>query len=174
VSRSFGKKVENFQELKESIAAHCLNASEKIRSESLLTKSITVFIRTSPFQNKGKYYSNSKTIDFPIATDNSLEIVKTALIALDYIFKEGFRYQKSGIILSGLSNAENNENLFYSVKENKIKNLMKSIDYTNNKYGRSTLSLADAGFRKKSNLRREYSSKIDTADFYCLPTVRAI
>lgn len=174
VSRSFGKKVENFQELKESIVAHCLNASEKIRSESLLTKSITVFIRTSPFQNKGKYYSNSKTIDFPIATDNSLEIVKTALIALDYIFKEGFRYQKSGIILSGLSNAENNENLFYSVKENKIKNLMKSIDYTNNKYGRSTLSLADAGFRKKSNLRREYSSKIDTADFYCLPTVRAI
>ena len=29
VSRSFGKKVENFQELKESIVAHCLNASEK-------------------------------------------------------------------------------------------------------------------------------------------------
>ena len=174
VSRSFGKKVENFQELKESIVAHCLNASEKIRSESLLTKSITVFIRTSPFQNKGKYYSKSKTIDFPIATDNSLEIVKTALIALDYIFKESFRYQKSGIILSGLSNLENNENLFSSIKENKIKNLMKSIDYTNLKYGRSTLSLADAGFHKKSNLKKEYLSKIDTSDFYCLPTVRAI
>ena len=174
VSRSFGKKVENFQELKESIVAHCLNASEKIRSESLLTKSITVFIRTSPFQNKRKYYSNSKTIDFPIATDNSLEIVKTALIALDYVFKKSFRYQKSGIILSGLSNLENNENLFSSIKENKIKNLMKSIDYTNLKYGRSTLSLADAGFHKKSNLKKEYFSKIDTSDFYCLPTVRAI
>ena len=174
VSRSFGKKVENFKELKESIVAHCLNASEKIRSESLLTKSITVFIRTSPFQNKGKYYSNSKTIDFPIATDNSFEIVKTALIALDYIFKKSFRYQKSGIILSGLSNLENNENLFSSIKENKIKNLMKSIDYTNLKYGRSTLSLADAGFHKKSNLKKEYFSKIDTSDFYCLPTVRAI
>ena len=174
VSRSFGKKVENFQELKESIAAHCLNASEKIRSESLLTKSITIFIRTSPFQNKGKYYSNSKTIDFPVATDNSLEIVKTALIALNYIFKEGFRYQKSGIILSGLSNVEGNENLFSSVKENKIKSLMKSIDYTNHKYGRSTLSLADACFRKKPNLRKKYFSKIDTADFCCLPTVRAI
>ena len=174
VSRSFGKKVKNFQELKESIVAHCLNASEKIRSESLLAKSITVFIRTSPFQNKIEYYSNSKAIDFPIATDNSLEIVKTALIALDYIFKEGFRYQKSGIILSGLSNVEDNENLFSSTKENKIKNLMKSIDYTNFKYGRSTLSLADAGFHKKSNLRKEYFSKIDTADFYYLPTVRAI
>ena len=35
VSRSFGKKVERLQELKESITNHCLNAAEKIRSESL-------------------------------------------------------------------------------------------------------------------------------------------
>ena len=76
--------------------------------------------------------------------------------------------------MSGLSNLENNENLFSSIKENKIKNLMKSIDYTNLKYGRSTLSLADAGFRKKPNLKKEHFSKIDTSDFYSLPTVRAI
>ena len=79
VSRSFGKKVETFQELKESVTNYCLNASEKIRSESLIAKSVTVFLRTSPFQNRGIYYSNSKTIDFPIATDNSIEIVKVAI-----------------------------------------------------------------------------------------------
>ncbi len=76
VSRSFGKKVEKLRELKESVTSYCLNAAEKIRSESLVCKSITVFIRTSPFQNKGIFYSNSKTIDFPIATNNSIEIVK--------------------------------------------------------------------------------------------------
>ena len=27
--------------------------------------------------------------------------------------------------------------------------------------------------QKKWNMRRQYSSKIDTADFYCLPTIRA-
>ena len=63
----------------ESIASHSLNAAEKIRSESLLAKTITIFIRTSLFQNKKIFYSNSKTIDFPIATDNSIEIVKNAL-----------------------------------------------------------------------------------------------
>ena len=60
VSRSFGKRVENFQELKEAIASYSLNASEKIRSESLVAKTITIFIRTSPFQNRFGYYSNSK------------------------------------------------------------------------------------------------------------------
>ena len=174
VSRSFGKKVEKFQDLRESITTHCLNAAEKIRSESLLAKSITILIRTSPFQNKEIYYSNSKTIDFPIATDNSIEIVKTALIGLKSIFKEGFQYQKSGITLSGLSSPENNKNLFSSIKKDKIKNLMHSIDYTNYRYGRSTLSLADADINKKLKIRKQFSSKIDTADFYRLPTIRTI
>ena len=174
VSRSFGKKVENFQELREAIAGYSLNASEKIRSESLVTKSITVFVRTSPFQNRYGFYSNSKTIDFPIATNNSIEIVKSALNALEAIFKNGYRYQKAGVMLSRLSEFTNNKNLFSSEKDEKINSLMKSIDSTNYRYGRSTLSLASAGVHKRWNMRREYSSKIDTADFYSLPMIKAI
>ena len=172
VSRSFGEKVENFQILAESIASHSLNAAEKIRSESLLTKAITIFIRTSLFQDKKIFYSNSKTIDFPIATDNSIEIVKNALGGLKSIFKKGYKYQKTGIILSGLLDSKKTHNLFSSSKEKRIKSLMKSIDYTNYRYGRSTLSLADAGLNKKWNIRRKYSSKIDTANFDCLPIVK--
>ena len=173
VSRSFGKRVEDFQELREAIAGYSLNASEKIRSESLVTKSITVFVRTSPFQNRYGFYSNSKTIDLPMATNNSIEIVKVALNALENIFKNGYRYQKAGVMLSHLSESTNNKNLFSSEKDEKIDSLMKSIDNTNYRYGRSTLSLASAGVQKGWNMRRQYSSKIDTADFYCLPTIRA-
>jgi len=174
VSRSFAKKVEKLQELQESITSYCLNAAEKIRSESLIAKSITIFIRTSPFQNQFAYYSNSKTIDLPIATDNSIEIVKTALTGLKDIFKNGYRYQKAGIMLSGLSSSQGSKNLFSSIKDVKIKNLMRSIDNTNYRFGRSTLSLASAGINKKWNIKRQYSSKIDTADFNFLPTIKAI
>ena len=173
VSRSFGKRVEHFQELKEAIVGYALNASEKIRSESLVTKSITVFVRTSPFQNRYGFYSNSKTIDFPIATNNSIEIVKAALNALENIFKNGYRYQKAGVMLSHLSESTNNKNLFSSERDEKIKNLMKSIDNTNYRYGRSTLSLASAGVHKKWNSKRQHYSKIDTSDFHCLPTIKA-
>ncbi len=173
VSRSFGKKVEKLRELKESVTSYCLNAAEKIRSESLVCKSITIFIRTSPFQNKGIFYSNSKTIDFPIATNNSIEIVKNALEGLDLIYKDGFKYQKAGIILSGLSDSEKGNSLFKSTKDERIKNLMQSIDNTNYRYGRSTISLASAGINKKWSMRRQYSSKIDTADFYSLPKILA-
>ena len=172
MSRSFGKRVESFQELKEAVANYCLNASEKVRSESLVAKSITVFVRTSPFQRNFGYYSNSKTIDFPIATNNSIEIVKAAVSILENIFKNGYRYQKAGVMLTGLSNDAERKNLFSSDRDEKINSLMRSIDNTNYRYGRSTLSLASAGVHKKWNMRREYSSKIDTADFYCMPKIR--
>jgi len=173
VSRSFGKRIEKFQELKEAVANYCLNASEKIRSESLVAKAITVFVRTSPFQRDYGYYSNAKTIDFPIATNNSIETVKTAIAILENIFKNGYRYQKAGVMLTGLRNDDGRKNLFSSEKDEKIKTLMQSIDNTNYRYGRSTLSLASAGVHKKWNMRRQYSSRIDTADFYCLPTIKA-
>jgi len=174
VSRSFAKKVEKLQELQGSITNYCLNAAEKIRAESLIAKSITIFIRTSPFQNQFAYYSNSKTIDLPIATNNSIEMVKTALTGLKSIFKNGYRYQKAGIMLSGLSSSEGSKNLFSSKKDDKIKNLMRSIDNTNYRFGRSTLSLASAEINKKWNIKKQHSSKIDTADFNFLPTIKAI
>ena len=149
-----------------------MNASEKIRSESLVAKAITVFVRTSPFQRNFVYYSNVKTIDFPIATNNSIEIVKTAVSILEAIFKNGYQYQKAGVMLTGLRNDDGRKNLFSSEKDEKINSLMRSIDNTNYRYGRSTLSLASAGVQKKWNMRRQYSSKIDTADFYSLPRIK--
>ena len=77
-------------------------------------------------------------------------------------------------MLTGLRNDDGGKNLFSSEKDEKINSLMRSIDNTNYRYGRSTLSLASAGVQKKWNMRRQYSSKIDTADFYSLPKIKAI
>ena len=175
VSRSFGRKVTKLEELSEAITAHCLNAAEKIRLDSQTAKRITVFIRTSPFQKDKTYYSNSKDIDLPIRTNDSIELVKQALIALKCIYKKGYRYQKTGIILSGLNDADvYKKNLFSLINsEEKRKKLMKAIDYTNIKYGRHALSIAQAGLKKRWNIKRQHSSKIDTACFELLPVVRA-
>tara|TARA_B100001123_G_C15304616_1_gene1022193 strand:+ start:194 stop:1474 length:1281 start_codon:yes stop_codon:yes gene_type:complete len=176
VSRSFGRKVTNLEELKESITTHCLNAAEKIRSDSQTTKKITVFIRTSPFQVSKNYYANSKNIDLPIRTNDSIELVKQALIGLKHIYKKGYYYQKAGIILANLKDVSiYKKNLFSTIgEEEKRKRLMKAIDHTNTKYGQQILVVAQAGLKKKWNIRRKHSSKIDTACFDLLPTIKAV
>ena len=78
VSRSFGKKVTDIEKLEEAVSTYCLNAAEKIRGDEQVCKALTVFIRTSPFNKNRKYYSNGLTIDLPIATSNSIELVKSA------------------------------------------------------------------------------------------------
>jgi DNA polymerase V len=172
VSRSFGKKVESLNKLKESITTHCLNAAEKIRNDEQITKSITVYIRTSPFDKNRKYYSNSITIDLPVATNNSLELVKLAVNGLTKIYKYGFFYQKAGIILSKLREAsENDFNLLAPIMEKKSKTLMQAIDLTNAKYGRNAISIAQAGINNDWKMRREHSSRIDTASFDSLPKI---
>ena len=172
VSRSFGRKVKDLNELEESVVTHCLNAAEKIRADDQIAKTITVFIRTSPFDKNRKYYSNSKTIDLAIPTSNSIELIKNAVKALTDIYKYGYAYQKAGIILSGLKDAnQNDQNLLTPLLENKSKKLMKAIDYTNTKYGRYAISIAQAGLSKGWKMRREHSSKIDTASFDSLPKI---
>jgi DNA polymerase V len=173
VSRSFGKKVENIEKLKESVTTHCLSAAEKIRADDQLTKSVTVFIRTSPFDKYREYYSNSITIDLPIATSNSIELIRAATEGLKTIYKYGFFYQKTGIILSNLSDAKKEEfNLLTPLLETKSKSLMKAIDYTNIKYGRNAISVVQAGINNSWKTRREHFSRIDTASFEDLPTLK--
>ncbi len=173
VSRSFGKKVESIEKLKESITTHCLSAAEKIRGDNQLTKSITVFIRTSPFDRHREYYSNSTTIDLPVATSNSLELIKAAIEGLNTIYKYGYFYQKSGVILDKLCDATKNEfNLLTPLLENKSKSLMKAIDCTNKKYGRNSISIVQAGLNNSWKMRREHFSKIDTSSFEELPVLR--
>ena len=174
VSRSFGEKVTKLEELNESITTHCLNAAEKIRIDNQTAKKVTVFLRTSPFQKNENYYANSKDIDLPIRTNDSIDLIKQALIALKYIYKKGYKYQKLGIILSGLKDLDvYNKNLFSKINnEEKRKKLMDAIDYTNIKYGRNVLSIAQAGLKKKWNIKKQHSSKIDTASFDLLPTIR--
>ncbi len=172
VSRSFGKKVESLDKLKESITTHCLNAAEKIRTDKQTTRAVTIFIRTSPFDKNRKYYSNSITIELPVATNNSIELIKTAISGLKKIYKYGYFYQKAGIILSKLRDVSEKElSLLAPILENKSKPLMRAIDFTNAKYGRNAISIAQAGITNDWKMRREHSSKIDTASFDFLPKI---
>ena len=67
------------------------------------------------------------------------------------------------------------KNLFSVIRnEKKREKLMIAIDYTNAKYGRHSLSIAQAGLKKMWGSKRQHYSKIDTASFKFLPTVRVI
>ena len=175
VSRSFESYVENFKELEQRIISYATRASEKIRSDQLQAKRITVFIRSNKFNKKNQPYYGDKTYSFISPTNDLFEIVRLAVKALNHIYKPGIKYKKAGVLLSDLSSEGiYNRDLFFQRSE---KDLLKKMrvnrvfDRLNSRYGSGTICIAKENYEKFYLTRRKNLSPAYTSSFYELPVV---
>ncbi len=60
-SRSFGEKLTQYSDLKETVCEFAARAAEKLRRDKQLALVVNVFIRASPFNKTGPHYSNTAT-----------------------------------------------------------------------------------------------------------------
>ena len=175
VSRSFESYVENFKELEQRVISYATRASEKIRSDHLQAKRITVFIRSNKFNKKNQSHYGDKTYSFISPTNDLFEIVRLAVEALSFIYKPGIKYKKAGVLLSDLSSEGiYNRDLFFQRSE---KDLLKKIkvnrvfDRLNSRYGSGTICIAKENYEKFYLTRRKNLSPAYTSNFYDLPVV---
>ncbi len=137
-SRSFAGEVKTFRDLADSVVAYLSTAAEKMRRQRLTTNAIGVFIETNLFRDKG-VYSNSATLKVQ-PTDSTLELIPLALRLLRSIYKPGYGYRKSGVLLLGLQPAESEtRRLFGDAVYQADKSLLQAIDAINIKHGRKTV-----------------------------------
>ena len=175
VSRSFESYVENFKELEQRIISYATRASEKIRSDQLQAKRITVFIRSNKFNKKNQPYYGDKTYSFISPTNDLFEIVRWAVKALNHIYKPGIKYKKAGVLLSDLSSEGiYNRDLFFQRSEKDLLKKMKVnrvFDRLNSRYGSGTICIAKENYEKFYLTRRKNLSPAYTSSFYELPVV---
>ena len=130
VSRIFGEPIESLQQLNEATANYVSKAGEKLRLEGLAAGVMTVYVTTSRFI-KNRYY-NSQTIEFPVATNDTTELICYASRCVEKLYHTGFKFKKSGIILNGLvSENQVQGNLFDNTDREKSRRLMQAIDTIN-------------------------------------------
>jgi DNA polymerase V len=101
VSRAFGKLVNTFAGLSEGLSLCTTRAAEKLRRGRLAAGAMMVFIMTNRFRDEPQY-SNSATIELPVPTDSTDELMAYALCCLGGIYRKGFRFYRAGIILMDL------------------------------------------------------------------------
>jgi DNA polymerase V len=151
VSRSFPHPVTTVEELKEAIAHFVHRAAEKLRRQKQSAQVITVFARTSPFQED--FYADSATNEFAIPTNDTVEILRVASRLTELIYREDHEFKKAGIIMTGLlPEGQVQGNLFddghNADNRQRSAELMKVIDKLNTKFGRHTLKFAAAGVKQ--------------------------
>jgi len=146
VSRIFGEPIELLGQLKEATANYVSKAGEKLRQEGLAAGVMTVYVTTSRFI-KNRYY-NSQTIEFPVATNDTMELICYASRCVEQLYRTGFKFKKSGIILNGLvSENQVQGNLFDNTDREKSRRLMQTIDTINTR-GDSPIRWAAEGLNQ--------------------------
>lgn len=142
-SCSFGTKVTELDDLKEAIAMHAQEACKRLRDEESLCGCLLVFVQSSPFDESAPFYNKSITGSFSQPTDCVTDFVKAAVKMVSDIFKEGIKYKKCGVILTGLEpKAGHTYDLLtdFEVIEKK-EQLMKALDNVHTKFGKKKLGI---------------------------------
>lgn len=174
-SRSFGEYLTSFNEVKEAVAYFVARASEKMRSQKSACNSITVFIRTNPFKNSPQYY-NSAEARLPYSMNATNELLPFAMKAFEKIYRDGYYYQKVGVLLQDFISTSNLQVSLFDPPNrlNKIK-VTELMDEVNAKFGREALYFAATGMKenRKWAMKREKLSSHFTTRWDDLPEVKA-
>src|SRR5215471_19319915 len=84
----------------------------------------------------------------PVATQDTAELIRYALQGVEQLFREGYRYQKAGVILTALVPAHQIQaHLFDREDRERSQRLMMAIDTINKEWGSGTIRYAAMGLR---------------------------
>lgn len=172
-SKSFGSPQTDFETIAQALASHAARACEKLRKQGSHANSISVFLHTNSFSKNEKQYHNSASYTFDTATSDTSVVVTHAKNCLRRIFKKGYRYQKTGIVLSDLSATNIQQQSLWGNKttNQRSQKLMSALDNINQHFGSNRLFLAAQGTKHKWRNRSDHRSPRYTTQWQELPKV---
>jgi DNA polymerase V len=175
-SRSFSRRLTTYEELAEAMAAFGSRAAEKLRGQRSVAGSLTIFLRTNPFNPKEPQYQRVAGIKLTTPTQDTRVIVGAANRLLKEIFREGYAYQKCGIQLSHIRPAAlpGQLDLFDTAlpRRTESEKLMAAVDKINRRFPKG-ITIATAGFRQDWRPKAEMISPSYTTNWRELVVIKA-
>jgi DNA polymerase V len=171
VSRSFGSEVSQLAELSESISYYTSLAAEKLRHNRSVAASLCIFVRTNPFKDDVPQYSRSMIVPLFQPTDSTTKLIHASQQGLKEIYRSGYGYKKSGVLLMGLQPKDTLQQTLFDdpVEQARSDSRMRVMDAINRKMGQGSVTVATAGIRQRWAMRRERKSPSYTTDWNELP-----
>ncbi|MCX5945516.1 MAG: Y-family DNA polymerase [Cyanobacteria bacterium] len=172
VSRSFSEPIRELAQLRQAIATYLSRAAEKLRRQQQLTDTVTVFVRSSPF-NGSQFYANAATVTLPLASQDTAVLLAAALPLAALLFKAHKPLQKAGVLLQNLQPiSQLQHSLLAPLPEEEQQRrelLLATIDTLNRRYGSGTVAWAACGLRPAWAMKRQQLSCAATTRLAAIP-----
>ncbi|OEY71068.1 translesion error-prone DNA polymerase V subunit UmuC [Rheinheimera salexigens] len=173
-SRSFGQRITCKEQMQQAISEYVSLACKKLRQQKQEAKYLTVFIRTSAFNQQHDLFSNSKSIALDTPSSDTRVFLAKAKQLLDMLWVNNFSYAKAGVMLTDFYNPGQHQlNLFTAPADKQQANhkLMQLIDNLNAKQDK-TIWFASQGVKQAWSMKREHLSPAYTTNWRDLPIVK--
>lgn len=173
-SRSFGNRVTDLEVAQQAIAKFTTRAAEKLRKDGQFCKSLTVFIRTSPFAKSDPQHSASLSTHFVTPTADTTSLLRAARKLLTQMWKSGYAYAKAGVFLSDFSDTGVEQtDLFCTESQQGTRraDLMNTLDQIN-RSRTGLIKFGSQGVNHSWEMKRENLSPRYTTSWAELPRVR--
>ncbi|MEY8773162.1 translesion error-prone DNA polymerase V subunit UmuC [Erwinia sp. ACCC 02193] len=169
VSRSFGGRVTQLEEMQQAVTRYATRAGEKLRQEKRWARVVSVFIRSSAYETQGVPYGNQATEVLTLPTQDTRDLIQAAQTGLARIWRDGVRYAKAGVMLADLQDRETQLDLFTPPSLRRgSESLMATLDKIN-RDGRSRVFFAGEGIDPAYAMRRDLLSPAYTTRWKDIP-----
>jgi DNA polymerase V len=171
-SRSFADMIDDSQELMLRISDFAAKCAHKLREEGSVAGEVTTFMYTNRFREDLAQYFPSAMIRLDVPASSTLEIVSAALKAFRTIYREGYKYKKAGVVVSGITASDAVQGSIFGCDDEsrqKHDRISKVIDDVNasgpSSSGRSLLRLAtQRPGHYADGIRSDFRSRLYTTD----------
>lgn len=179
-TRSFGEPVGELRSLIQAITEFATRAAEKLRKQGSHAGKVMVFIRTSPFRKKDAQYSRSVVVPLRRPCSDTADIVSSAVLGLQAIFKPGFNFAKAGVMLMELQPAYEKQFELDLQGDEPLRDrarLMQALDVVNDRWGKGTMRMGTSKPRRASladwEMKQRRRTPAYTTEWAAMPVVRA-
>jgi DNA polymerase V len=170
-SRSFGTPMTDYADIEEAVSTFASRCAEKLRHQNSCAGVLTVFVMTNRFSRDPKYV-NGKTVQLPVATNNTAEIISHSVSVLKLLFKKGYKYKKAGVILTEfIPEGKVQQSIWDNLNREKQSELMSIVDKITATMGRDVVKFAIQGTKKRWKLKQEKLSPCYTTKWEDILTI---
>lgn len=171
-AQGFGVLLESLEDLLEAAATRASEEALKLRNQKQCVKEMTVWVQTNPF-GRDPQYGDAITAELPVPTNDTSQLIKYVVSAVEKLYKKGYRYKRIGINATQLVPEDAVQgNLFFKPEDARKPALMRVIDQLNAVKGDGTIRMAAVGLNQAWLTRFERQSPHYTTNLKDLPIAR--
>ena len=171
-TRSFETTFSDIDNIKERISTFATSCAEKLRKQKSSCFIIIVMLSSDRHKKDLPQHRVSRKTVFSYPTNSSLIISNCAVEAVSSIFKQGIKYKRAGVIVTGIVPTNNHQLNLFQHENPKHKPLMSAMDRLNTKYGDYKIKVGNQDLKRTWKMRQEHLSPRRTTKINEIITVK--